>query len=224
MNAVIENSEVSMLSGERGDVLKALKKSQAEKLLVVQVDHFQPKEFEHFADNIGQLAMSLREYFTEEFSQKKMQELVENFAPSQVAKPHLLREAVMESRARKAVLNSGDWLTAAQVAELAGFSPRNPSAQPNKWKSQGQIFAISHKGTDYYPGFALNPDTDYRPYKMMAKIIAVFSGAKHGWGMAYWFQSANSFLGGQKPQDLLARKPERVLDAAYDALEEVAHG
>lgn len=224
MSAVMEKCEVSMLSGERGDVLKALKKSHAEKLLVVQVDNFQPKEFEHFAGNIGQLAMSMREYFTEEFNQKKMQALVETFAPSQVAQPHLLREAVMETRARKAVLSSGDWLTAAQVAELAGFSPRNPSAQPNKWKSQGQIFVISNKGVDYYPGFALDPDAEYRPYKMMAKIIAIFSGAKHGWGLAFWFQSANSFLGGQKPQDLIASDPERVIEAAYDALEEVVHG
>ncbi|MGY3505077.1 hypothetical protein [Bradyrhizobium sp. USDA 4471] len=41
--------------------------------------------------------------------------------------------------ARKRVLETGDWMTAAQVAKIAGFSASNPSAQPNKWKKDGQI-------------------------------------------------------------------------------------
>ncbi len=224
MSAVLERSEVSMLHGERSDVLKALKKSHAEKLLVVQADHFQATDFELFAGNISHLALAMRELFTEEFDQKLMTQMVETLARGPVAKPHLLREAAMEVSARKAILNSGDWLTAAQVSELAGFSSSNPSAQPNKWKSQGQIFAIKHNGLDYYPGFALNADAGYRPLKAMAKIIAIFSGEKDGWGMAFWFQSDNSYLGGLKPQDLLASKPDSVVDAALDEVEEVAHG
>lgn len=65
--------------------------------------------------------------------------------------------------ARNAVLESGDWLTAAEVAQLAGLSTRNTSAQPNKWKKQGRIFAIHHGGIDYFPGYGLDCDAGFRP-------------------------------------------------------------
>lgn len=127
-------------------------------------------------------------------------------------------------QARKAVLESGDWLTAAEVAQLAGLSSRNPSAQPNKWKKRGLIFAIPHNGVDYFPGYGLDRDAGFRPLKAMAKVIMAFSGRKDGWGMAYWFRSDNSFLGGKRPQDLLATAPERVIAAAQDEAQEIAHG
>lgn len=129
-----------------------------------------------------------------------------------------------EAQARKAVLESGDWLTAAEVAQLAGLSTRNPSAQPNKWKKQGLIFAISHNGVDYFPGYGLDRKASFRPLKAMANVIEAFAGHKDGWGMAYWFRSDNSFLGGKRPQDLLATAPDRVIEAARDEVLEVAHG
>jgi hypothetical protein len=42
--------------------------------------------------------------------------------------------------------------------------------------------------------------------------------------MAYWFLSVNSFLGGKRPQDLIASAPERVIAAAIDEVQEIAHG
>jgi hypothetical protein len=42
--------------------------------------------------------------------------------------------------------------------------------------------------------------------------------------MAYWFLSDNGFLGGKRPQDLLASAPERVIVAAMDEVEGIAHG
>jgi hypothetical protein len=47
---------------------------------------------------------------------------------------------------------------------------------------------------------------------------------KDEWGIAYWFQSSNSFLGGKRPQDLLSSAPQRMLAAAEDEVQEVAHG
>ena len=127
-------------------------------------------------------------------------------------------------RSRQVVLESGDWLTAAEIAELAGLSTRNPSAQPNKWKKQGQIFAINHRGVDYFPGYGLDREGGFRPVKALAKIIGIFGEHKDGWGMAYWFHSDNSFLGGKRPQDLLASAPERVIEAAMDEIQEITHG
>jgi len=91
-------------------------------------------------------------------------------------------------------------------------------------EKQGLIFAIHHNGTDYFPDYGLDRDASFRPLKTMARVIEVLAGHKDAWGMAYWFLSANSFLGGKRPQDLLATAPDRVIEAARDEVQEVAHG
>ena len=124
----------------------------------------------------------------------------------------------------KNVLESASWMTAAEVANAAGFSVTNPSAQPNRWKNEGRIFAVRHHGVDYFPGYALDARAGYLPLRGLAKILAIFDGRRNSWGMAYWFSSANSFLGGQRPQDVLGVEPEQVASAAEDELIGVAHG
>lgn len=87
-------------------------------------------------------------------------------------------EARMTAEACKAVLEGGDWLTAVQIAEMAGFSASNPSAQPNKWKKDGQIFAVRHRGVDYFPGYALDPSTAYRRPRVWRKCWACFADGR----------------------------------------------
>lgn len=149
--------------------------------------------------------------------------LIAALLPRIPVSPRLLKESSMLVQVRKAVLESGDWLTAAQVSELAGLSTGNTSTQPNKWKKQGKIFAVHHNGVDYYPSYGLDPENSFRPNKDLATIIAIFSGHKKYWGMAYWFLSANSFLGGKRPQDLLRTRPKQVIKAAIDEVQAIAH-
>lgn len=200
------------------------KGSDASRLIVLEVAGIEPAASEALADNIADVASSMASLLAERQPPQVLARLAEEMVPRAPAPPHLLKEAAMLVRARKAVLESGDWLTAAQVAELAGLSTRNPSAQPNKWKKQGAIFAIHHGGVDYFPGFGLDPDAGFRPVKNLARIIQIFQGHKDAWGMAYWFASANSFLGARRPQDLLASAPEQVIAAAEDEVQEIAHG
>lgn len=136
---------------------------------------------------------------------------------------HILTEARMRSKAKIAVLESGDWLTASEVAEVAGFETVNPSAQTSKWKSKKLIFSISHRGVDYFPSYALDPATDYRPRAATKAVIDAFGDTKGGWGLAYWFASVNSFLGGRRPQDVIKEDPERVIAAAQDAVVGAVH-
>jgi hypothetical protein len=131
----------------------------------------------------------------------------------------------MMAEARAQVLKSGQFVTAGQIASLAGFSKSNPSAQPAKWKQDGAIFAIKQKGTHYFPLFALNPDDNYRPYKAVAEILHILRKCSlSDWGIASWFIAANSFLDDQAPKNLLASDPDRVIDAARDEVSEVSHG
>lgn len=79
-------------------------------------------------------------------------------------------------------------------------------------------------GVDYFPGYALAVSADCRPAKDLARVLAAFRGKKDDWGLAYWFASANSFLGGERPQDLLMRDPDRVVAAAEDEVAGLLHG
>lgn len=124
-----------------------------------------------------------------------------------------VREAEMVARVRRTVLESGDWWTAADIAKHAGFSKTNPSAQPSKWKRDCQTFTITWKGTDYFPKYGLD-EHRARPLPAMKDVILILSDKKDGWGMAVWFEAVNSYLGGKAPKTVIAKHPDRVIDAA----------
>lgn len=136
----------------------------------------------------------------------------------------MLKQASMEARSRAAVLTASEWLTAKEIAERAGFSATNASSTPWKWKQDGSIFAINSEGKDLYPGYGLDPDNAFRPLKSLKPVLETFRGHKESWGLAYWFASVNSFLGGRRPMDLLKSEPGLVLAAAEDEVLGVVHG
>lgn len=222
MSVAHESLSPAPLVGAPQEIRNQLEKSKAQKVIVLSVDDVDLKGTDILADHLQSLVTFLRSEQLEQ-NQQAFKTLVNVFLPKVPPPPNLIREAKMAGRARHAVLKGADWLTAAQLAEIAGLSTSNPSTQPNKWKRQKQIFAIHHNGTDYFPGYALDPATGYRPYKSLKSILEVFGDEKDGWGLAFWFLANNSFLGGHKPQDLLATDPERVLAAAKDEMEPVAH-
>ncbi|MBJ9965664.1 hypothetical protein [Burkholderia seminalis] len=224
MSVVAEHPGVSTLIGTPKEVQARLGRSHADRVLVLAFEQIKPTVFEALAENFTNVASSMFEVLLQRHDRESLERLAEVLVPRTPPSPRLLKEAAMLVQARKAVLESGDWLTAAEVAQLAGLSARNPSAQPNKWKKQGLIFAIAHNGVDYFPGYGLDREAGFRPLRAMAKVIEAFAGHKDGWGMAYWFRSDNSSLGGKRPQDLLATAPERVIEAARDEIQEVAHG
>jgi len=154
----------------------------------------------------------------------KIDGLVRLLVPEKPARPTLLREAKMLARAKTRILNSGDWLTAQDVAEVAQLSTVNASSQPNKWKRAGKIFALRHEGTDYFPVYGLDPQTGYRPRTSLAPVISVLAGCKDGWGMAFWFGSSNSYLAGRLPKEVLVEDPAAVLEAAKDEVYGAQHG
>jgi hypothetical protein len=46
---------------------------------------------------------------------------------------------------------------------------------------------------------------------------------RDGWGLAFWFHSANSFLGGKRPKDFLASQSGLVVAAAADEVIAAVH-
>ena len=143
-------------------------------------------------------------------SERTVRAISDALVPTVPMVEHMMVEARMTAHARSEVLASGDRLKAAQVAKLAGFSTSNLSAQPNKWKKEGQVFAIRRQCLDYFPAYGLDAEAGYRPLKSLAPILAAFGTAKDGWGLAYWFASVNSLLGGKRPQAVLHKSPDLV--------------
>lgn len=220
-----EHPGVSTLIGTPQEVKTRLDKSHAGQVLVVTFEHPNHQETKFLIENLSNMASSMFRVFQQQHqSRATLERLAEALVPPTPSSPHIIKEMAMLVKARKAVLDSGDWLTAAELAELAQLSTTNPSAQPNKWKKAGRIFAIHHNGVDYFPAYGLNKNEGFRPLKALAQVIDVFGGHKDGWGMAFWFLSANSFLGGKRPQDILASQPERVIEAATDEIQGVVHG
>lgn len=219
----IQPDLLDIMTGSPEEVGRQMDKLNADQVVAIGLEHVSPKEAEAIAETFTRI-VQLVHLSLARYERETLESLVEALVPRALPTPTQLKEAAMLARARTAILQEGDWLTTAQIADLAGFSASNPSAQPNKWKRAGLIFAIRHRGIDYFPGYGLDPKTGYRPLKAMSKIIETFGESKDGWGLAYWFSSVNSFLGGKRPQDLLAKQPDRVIAAAVDEQEAVAHG
>ncbi len=125
---------------------------------------------------------------------------------------------------KQLILNDSEWLPAQEVSRRGGASVgvKNPSGLANRWKRAGKIFAITSKGKDLYPAYAL--DIGGQPLPLMKKIIELFGETKTPWSLAVWFGTLNSWLGNKKPKDLLSSAPEQVLEAALSAKQGPVHG
>lgn len=212
-----------VMTGSPKEIGRRLSRLDVDQVVAIGLEHVSAKEAGAIAETLARFVQLVHLSVTRH-ERETLERLVEALVPKAPPTPTQLKEAAMLARARTAVLQDGSWLTTAQIAGLAGFSASNPSAQPNKWKRDRLIFAIRHRGVDYFPVYGLDAKTSYRPLKAMARIIETFGESKDSWGLAYWFSSANSFLGGKRPQDVLAKQPDRVIAAAADEREAVAHG
>ena len=212
-----------VMAGSPREIGRRLSQMGAGQVVAIGLDHVSTKEVNAIAETLARLAQLVRLSLAQH-ERGTLESLVDVLVPKAPPTPTQLKEATMLARARTAVIKDGNWLTTAQIADLAGFSTSNPSAQPNKWKRDRLIFAIRHHGIDYFPGYGLDPNTGYRPLKTMARVLEIFGESKDSWGLAYWFSSVNSFLGGKRPQDVVAKQPDRVIAAAVDELEGVVHG
>jgi hypothetical protein len=209
-----------VMSGTGHDVIELLHKSPNRRTVAVSfADDEQVAAAESVFQRVAEFLPQLIGQRQEDTLKKFVSIFLTDVAPSKAAR----EQARMLIDAKTAILNSGDFLPANEVAKIAGFSASNPSVQPNKWKRNRDIFAIQQGRDDYFPLYALNPD-DHRPRKQMAEILRIFGDAKDGWGLAFWFAALNSFLDDERPQDVLAIDPDRVIAAAKDEMDGVQHG
>lgn len=209
-----------VLSGTNSYVSQQLHRSPGTRAVAITfADDEQGAAAERVLHQVVEFLPQLIHERQEETLKKLVNVFLTDVTPSKAAR----EQARMLIQAKRDILSSGDFLPATEVARLAGFSASNLSVQPNKWKRNREIFAIPHGREDYLPLYALNP-ADHRPRKEMAEILNIFGETKDGWGLAFWFSALNSFLDDERPQDMLAANPGRVIAAARDEMAELQDG
>jgi hypothetical protein len=147
---------------------------------------------------------------------------IERLMPDDIARPDpaVLTQLYRNVTLRVAFLESHETWDANQVAEFSGSTARNKAATAARWRSEGLIFAIDHRGDLLHPAFQFDVDTR-RPKPVMASLLKAF-GAREasGWEIALWLTRPHPALGAP-PIEVLDQEPERVL-AAVDATYEIA--
>lgn len=88
----------------------------------------------------------------------------------------------------------------------------------------GAIFSINYEGVEYFPRFAIDACTLAISTQGMQRVIAVLATRMNGWGMALWFESSNSYLGGKLPKEIIFSDPDAVVQAAQYEIDGVFHG
>jgi len=129
----------------------------------------------------------------------------------------------MLEKGKARLLGSGDFLPAEAFAVMAQLSTEQSRDELREWKCAGNIFSLAYGDKEYFPLYAFDPASRFRPFSSLAAIITTFGSSKSDWAVALWFGSSNSYLEGQMPKDVMVVDPARVLDAArsetYGALQ-----
>lgn len=144
----------------------------------------------------------------------------EHIIPASLIEPAQLpakHEAILSK-----IFAASDWYDALTICKGAGFSDINPSAQPNRWKRDGKVFALRRGKTDVYPAYAFGDD--FRPLPAMKDVLCVFKDKKTDLKIAAWFASVNSWLRDQRPLDVIGTNPDAVINAAKAEVAPIDHG
>jgi len=115
-----------------------------------------------------------------------------------------IHRAQQQAKALEAVLENSEWLTAEEIGERGKFSPSNLAAPANRWKQEGKIFCRSIPGSrsisEIWPGRGISA------YPGLEPVLKLF-GPISPWRIAVWFESANAWLEGHRPRELLGKRP-----------------
>jgi hypothetical protein len=138
--------------------------------------------------------------------------LIEAMMPrGEVPSPIDTLRARRNAEARWRLLSEFGALTAADVSAAAGSRSKNTSALAGRWLRDGDVIAVTHDGTRYFPAFQFGEDG--RPLPVMKAILPHLSDLGD-WQRAIWFVTGSRLLGDRRPVDLLTERPDEVVAAA----------
>ncbi|CAN7652227.1 hypothetical protein [Caballeronia sp. 15715] len=129
--------------------------------------------------------------------------------------------ADLERKAIEAVLSGTEWLTAQEVGQRQNPDATNQHAVASRWKKEGKVFFIEHKGVTLYPKYIF--DEFGNPVSEVAEVLKIFQGYRP-FRIASWFESTSSMLRGKRPREVLGTDPKAVVEAARDQVVGPVHG
>ena len=203
-----------VMSGTVSELRSRLLRFHAEQAVVVLMDGCSAAECEAVASTLAGL-LPIMKTLMKQRQRDAYDELINLLLPDVPLPRDVMAQAQRTVALRRAILESSEWLSASRIAELAGFSASNPSAQPNRWKLAGKIFAIPLRGADHYPSYALDIGSGFRPRKVMSDILPhVARPGTDPWQVAAWFAEPHPMLSGARPCDCLQDDADAVIEAA----------
>src|ERR1700691_1084723 len=126
----IQQVTPTVMSGTGHDLIELLHRSPSRRTVAVSfADDEQVAAAAKVFQRVAEFLPQLIEQRQEDTLKKFVSILLTDVTPSKAAR----EQARMLIDAKTAILDSGEFLPASEVAKLAGFSTTNPSVQPNKW-------------------------------------------------------------------------------------------
>ncbi len=168
------------------------------------------------------LAASMREWARQRRSWVEVLAALTPQAGTTLSAPAVL-QARRNAAARHELIEEFGGLSSAEIADLAGSRAANRAALANRWRAEGRVFSVPLADGQRYPGFQFDEQT--RPRPAIARALASLTQASDlsPWQLALWFTSANGYLGGKRPVDLLDADSDAVVEAAcHEATDVVA--
>ena len=88
-------------------------------------------------------------------------------------------------------------------------------------KHAGSVLMIEVNGTKFCARYGL--DDQCRPLPAMGQVLEVLASWDE-WQIGFWFDAVNSYLGGRRPRDVLASRPDAVVAAAKAERDWISNG
>ncbi|MBB3394873.1 MULTISPECIES: hypothetical protein [unclassified Rhizobium] len=108
-------------------------------------------------------------------------------------------------------------LNSIDVGKQSGSSAKNSYATAARWKKNGEIISVQHRGSEFFPAFQFQ---DGRPHPTIKQVLAALPQSMTAWQKALWLVSSNGWLEDAAPIDLLDNA-DALVAAAKKEHEEV---
>lgn len=146
-------------------------------------------------------------------NEERFERAVEGLMPAIVLAEEGVAQARLNAELRTQFLAEVPLYTSEDIARLAGSRAKNRAQRAHRFKAEERIFSVRHEGRMLFPAFQFTPDGD--PKQVIAGILkGLHQRRLSGWEIAIWFITGSSYLGGQRPIDLLDSKPELPVEDA----------
>jgi hypothetical protein len=120
---------------------------------------------------------------------------------------HILENAKL----RNEFMSDVGALTSQEIATLNQSQAKNKAAYAHRLKAETKIFAVEFKGEQRYPAFQFDMETG-KPKAIIKDILELVKDEWSGWQLALWFISANGYLDGKTPLEVMDTESGAVLE------------